>query len=176
MNDAHILGLATGSVFGFLLQRGRVLRFEKQLGAMMFQDMTIMKFMLSAMMVGMVGIYLMADAGLISLSIKSMNVGAIVIGGTVFGLGWAIAGYCPGTAPGALCEGRLHALFAIAGMLTGASLYARTYPALKATVLSWLEAGRITLPEVLDLSHWTVIACFWIVSLLFFLLFEKKGL
>ena len=34
------LGLVTGVAFGFLLQKGRVLRFGKQVGAMLFKDMT----------------------------------------------------------------------------------------------------------------------------------------
>ncbi|MBI4794082.1 MAG: YeeE/YedE family protein, partial [Deltaproteobacteria bacterium] len=59
-------GLFTGVLFGFLLQRGRVLRYDKQLGALRLQDMTIIKFMLSAVLVGMVGIYLFHDLGLIS--------------------------------------------------------------------------------------------------------------
>jgi hypothetical protein len=41
------LGLITGVCFGVLLQQGRVLRFEKQVGAMLLKDMTIMKFMMS---------------------------------------------------------------------------------------------------------------------------------
>ena len=53
MGTDQILGLATGIVFGFLLQKGRVLRFEKQIGAMLLKDMTILKFMLSAIIVGM---------------------------------------------------------------------------------------------------------------------------
>ena len=48
------LGLGTGVLFGFFLQKGRVLRFEKQIGAMLLKDMTILKFMLSAILVGMV--------------------------------------------------------------------------------------------------------------------------
>ena len=54
------LGLITGVCFGVLLQQGRVLRFEKQVGAMLLKDMTILKFMLSAILVGMVGIYLLS--------------------------------------------------------------------------------------------------------------------
>lgn len=176
MDNALWLGLVTGIVFGFLLQKGRVLRFEKQVGAMLLQDMTIMKFMMSAMLVGMVGIYLMADAGLIVLSIKAMNVGAITVGGSLFGLGWAIMGYCPGTALGALGEGRLHAAFAIAGMIAGAALYARAYPFLKSTLLAWKDFGSVTLPGLLGVSPWSVIAAFWIIALLVFLWFENKGL
>lgn len=48
MNTEQWLGLITGILFGFLLQKGRVLRFDKQIGAMLLQDMTIFKFMLSA--------------------------------------------------------------------------------------------------------------------------------
>ena len=54
------LGLITGILFGALLQQGRVLRFEKQVGAMLLKDMTILKFMLSAIIVGMIGINLLA--------------------------------------------------------------------------------------------------------------------
>ena len=51
MSTGQILGLITGILFGFLLQKGRVLRFDKQVGAMLFKDMTIFKFMLSAILV-----------------------------------------------------------------------------------------------------------------------------
>ena len=50
MNIDQILGLITGVAFGFLLQKGRVLRFDKQVGAMLLKDMTIFKFMLSAIL------------------------------------------------------------------------------------------------------------------------------
>ena len=50
-------GLLTGIFFGFLLQKARVVRYDKQIGALRFQDMTIVKFMLSAIIVGMVGVH-----------------------------------------------------------------------------------------------------------------------
>ena len=63
MTTAQILGLMTGIAFGFLLQKGRVLRFDKQLDAMLLKDMTIMKFMMSAILVGMVGILALSGMG-----------------------------------------------------------------------------------------------------------------
>ena len=57
MNAEMIYGLVTGVFFGFLLQKGRVVRYDKQIGALRFQDMTIVKFMMSAIIVGMVGIH-----------------------------------------------------------------------------------------------------------------------
>ena len=175
MNEL-LLGLATGFVFGFLLQKGRVLRFEKQVGAMLLRDMTILKFMLSAIIVGMVGIYLLRDLGVIALSHKSMNLGAVAVGGLLFGAGWSVMGYCPGTAVGALGEGRWHALFVIAGMLAGAALYAEFYPQLSATVLQWKEFGKLGLPEALGVSPWLVIAIFIPVVLALFAWFEKMKL
>lgn len=176
MNTEQWLGLATGILFGFLLQKGRVLRFDKQIGALLLQDMTILKFMLSSILVGMIGILALSDLGIITLSHKPMNVGAVVVGGALFGAGWAIMGFCPGTSVGALGEGRWHALFAIAGMVVGAAIYAEIYPLVQATVISWQDFGKIGLPEVLDLSTWLVVAGFWGVSLLLFLLFEQRGL
>lgn len=176
MNTEQWLGLITGILFGFLLQKGRVLRFEKQVGAMLLQDMTIFKFMLSAILVGMVGILFLADQGIITLSRKPMNVGAILVGGGLFGAGWAIMGFCPGTSVGALGEGRWHAVFAIIGMLAGAALYAELYPVFKTTVLAWKDFGKIGLPEVLMVSPWIIVSIFWAGTLAAFVWFEKKGL
>jgi uncharacterized membrane protein YedE/YeeE len=176
MNTAQWLGLLTGVLFGFLLQKGRVLRFDKQVGAMLLTDMTIFKFMLSAILVGMVGILWLSSMEIITLSHKSMNVGAVVIGGALFGAGWAIMGFCPGTSLGALGEGRWHAVFAILGMVAGAALYAESYPFLKATVLSWKDFGKIGLPEAIHLSQWIILPLFWVGTITLFVWFEKKNL
>lgn len=171
-----IIGLITGVLFGFLLQKGQILRFEKQVGFMLLKDMTIIKFMMTAVLVGMVGVYACHEAGLIALSPKATNVGALVIGGLIFGIGWAIAGFCPGTSVGALAEGRWHALWAIIGMFVGAAAYARAYPALKTSVLTWGNYGKITLPEVLSVSPWIVILAWIFAGIVFFVWAEKKGL
>lgn len=176
MNNAQWLGLITGIAFGYLLQKGRVLRFDKQLGAMLLKDMTILKFMLSAILVGMVGILALSEIGIIKLGHKPMNLGAILIGGTLFGGGWAIMGFCPGTSVGALGEGRWHAIFAIAGMIVGAAIYAELYPFFKSTVLAWVDYGKIGLPDVLGISPWIIVIAFWAICIPLFLWFEKKGL
>jgi len=176
MSTEQLLGLITGVLFGFLLQKGRVLRFDKQLGALLLNDMTIFKFMLSSILVGMVGITLLSSSGIITLGHKPMNVGAVVLGGALFGAGWAIMGFCPGTSVGALGEGRWHAIFAVLGMVTGAALYAELYPFFKSTVLAWKNFGKIGLPDVTGLSPWILIALFWAGTISLFFWFEKKGL
>ncbi|MFZ5774380.1 MAG: DUF6691 family protein [Thermodesulfobacteriota bacterium] len=176
MNTDQWLGLATGIAFGFLLQKGRVLRYEKQLGAMLLKDMTIFKFMLSAILVGMVGITTLTQAQIITLSHKPMNLGAVLLGGGLFGTGWAIMGFCPGTSVGALGEGRWHAIFAIIGMILGAALYAELYPFFKETVLAWKDFGKIGLPETLGVSPWIVVLLLFATILPLFRWFEQKGL
>ena len=176
MTVDQILGLLTGIAFGFLLQKGRVLRFEKQLGALLFKDMTIFKFILSAILVGMVGILVLSDMEVIKLSHKPMNVGAVIVGGALFGTGWAIMGYCPGTSIGALAEGRWHALFAIIGMVTGAAIYAELYPFFLKNVLAWKDFGKIGLPDVLNISGWVIVPAFWALTIGLFVWFEKKKL
>lgn len=172
MNEI-ILGLATGIIFGALLQVGGVVRFEKQVGAMLLKDMTIFKFMLSAIIVGMIGINGLADLGVIDLKVKGLALGPNLLGGLIFGLGWAIAGYCPGTALGAVGEGRWHAIWALLGMVAGAALYAEAYPIMKKTVLTWGVYGKLTLAQHLDVNHWLLIAGFTVVFCGMFWLFEK---
>lgn len=174
--SSQLLGLLTGMAFGFLLQKGRVLRFEKQVGAMRLTDMTILKFMLSAILVGTVGVHLLSGRGAIALSHKPMNVGAVVCGGILFGAGWAVMGFCPGTSLGALGEGRWHAIFAVVGMVFGAALYARLFPVLNSTVLAWKDFGKIALPQVLGVSPWLVIAVLWAGTIGLFVWFEQRGL
>jgi hypothetical protein len=170
------LGLITGVCFGALLQQGRVLRFEKQVGAMLLKDMTIMKFMMSAILVGMVGVHLAVALGLAQLGPKATQIAANGVGGILFGLGWAVMGFCPGTSVGAVAEGRWHALFAIAGMLVGAALYAEAYPYLEKNLLAMGGFGKLTLPGVLGMSAWAVIPILGLVFILVFVFFEKKGL
>lgn len=173
MNVELILGLATGIAFGFILQKARVLRFEKQLGALLFKDMTIIKFMFSAIAIGMIGIFILSDIGFIQLSHKSMNVGGVLIGGGLFGIGWAIFGYCPGTAMGAVGEGRWGALFGIFGMLLGAGIYAQLYPFFKTNVLAWSDLGKVSISDITGVPYGLLVIVFLICIYFLFLLCER---
>ena len=176
MTNQLIYGLGTGILFGFFLQRGQVLRYDKQIGALRLMDMTILKFMLTAIFVGSVGIYLLKDLGLVKLSIKSTVLGATIIGGLIFGLGWGLLGYCPGTSMGAIGEGRWDGLWGLLGMLAGAAVYAESYPLMKRTVLTWGDLGKITLPGILGINHWIVVPVFVLAGVGLFYWFEKKNL
>lgn len=174
--DLTINGLITGIVFGFLLQKGRVLRYDFQIGALRLLDMKILKFFFSAILVGMVGVQILYMYGLARPMILPTNIGANIIGGLTFGLGWAIVGYCPGTSVGALGEGRTDAFWGILGMLAGAGLFAKAYPMLRDTVMQWGREGSITLPQILGVNEWVVIVPFVAIGISLFVWLEKKGI
>jgi hypothetical protein len=160
-----IYGLLTGIMFGFLLQKGGVVRYDKQIGALRFLDMTIIKFMMSSIMVGMV-----------QFLFKPVILGENIAGGMLFGLGWGLLGYCPGTQGGALGEGRWDSLWGILGMTVGAGLYAETYPFLMERVLGWGFFGSLTVPQLIGINKWFYIIIFVAAVIAMFRWFEKKGL
>jgi uncharacterized protein len=153
-----LLGLLIGIAFGFLLQKGGVTTFDVILGQLLLEDFTVVKIMLSAVLVGMIGVHLLRSAGLAELHPKSGSVGASAAGGLIFGVGFGTLGYCPGTVAGAIAQGWLDALFGgLVGMLIGAGLLAAIYPKLDATILHKGEFGDLTLPKLFGVNVWAVI-------------------
>jgi uncharacterized membrane protein len=91
----YIAPILIGIVFGFLLQRTQITKFETIVNVLRFKDLTVIKFMMSAIAVAMVGLYLMVDNGLIPNIIRyisPLRIGAIAVGGTIFGVGFALLG------------------------------------------------------------------------------------
>ena len=174
MNMTQLLGLVTGILFGVLLQKAHILRFEKVINALLIKDATVIKFLLAAVLVGMIGIRILADAGFITFAHKSMNVGGVLLGGVLFGIGLPFMGFCPGTSGAAVAEGRWHAIFAVLGMLTGGVVFAALYPFFRSTVLSWKDFGTIGLPEAFGVSAWVVIPIVALAILSAFMWFEKN--
>jgi len=152
------LGLLMGIVFGFLLQRGGATEYDVIIGQLLLTDFTVVKIMLSAVVTGMVGVYAMRSLGWVQLHPKPGSVGMSVVGGLIFGVGFAVLGYCPGTAAGAVGQGRMDALVGgVVGMLVGSGLFAALYPRLQKPVLLKGDFGQVTLPEVLKVNAWVVV-------------------
>jgi hypothetical protein len=153
-----VLGLLMGIAFGFFLQTGGVTQYNVILGQLLLDDFTVVKVMLSAVVVGMLGIHLMYSRGIVALHPKPGSIGSTVIGGIIFGMGFAVLGYCPGTVSGAIGQGSLDALFGGAvGILIGAGLFASLYPWLDRTVLWRGEFTYQTIPERLGVNPWIVV-------------------
>lgn len=155
----YLLGLVFGFCFGFLLQKGGVTRYEIILNQLLLEDFTVLKIIFTAVAVGMVGVYAMKQAGWIELHKKSGSLGTSVPGPLLFGIGFGLLGYCPGTGVGAAGHGALDALVGgVGGMLIGSSIYAAVYPSLKESVLNKGSFGDKTLLDVLPIcSPWAVI-------------------
>lgn len=144
------LGLAMGFCFGFLLQRGGVTRYDVILGQLLLRDWTVVKVILTAIVVGMLGIEALRCTGWVTLHKKPGALGSTVLGGLIFGAGFALLGYCPGTMAGASGQGSLDALVGgIPGMLAGAALFAILYPKLQGGILNAGSFGDITLDRLL---------------------------
>ncbi|MHB8995842.1 MAG: DUF6691 family protein [Armatimonadota bacterium] len=151
------LGLLLGVIFGFLLHKGGVTDYNVLLAQLLLQDFTVIKVMLSAIIVGMIGVHLLRSLGLVQLHPKPGSVGTVVIGGLLFGVAFGLLGYCPGTGLAAAAHGTLDALAGVAGMILGAGLFAWLYPWLLPRVLQRGDFGELTLPQLLRASPWAVI-------------------
>ena len=170
-------GFLFGIIFGFLLQKGGVTKFDVIVGQLLLNDFTVVKIMLSAVVTGMIGIHLMKSLGWIQLNPKSGSWGKNAIGGLIFGLGFALLGYCPGTIAGAIGNGYLDALVGgLAGILLGSGLFAAAYPSLRDGILKKGDFGNLTLPRLFKVSDWAVIVPLSILIVFLLYLMERAGL
>ncbi|TWT94851.1 hypothetical protein Pla108_37020 [Botrimarina colliarenosi] len=158
--DRLLLGLATGVVFGFLLQKGRVAKFEVIVEQLRLRDWTVVRIMGTAVVVGSIGVYALVAIDEASLHIRPVLLGGVLGGAVCFGVGMAVFGYCPGTSIAGSGEGRRDALVGLAGMFTGALGFVGAFPSLQPLIKGMGDWGRITFPEVTGTSPWL-----WIVGL-----------
>jgi hypothetical protein len=172
-----VWGFVFGIVFGFLLQKGGVTNYDIILGQLLLEDFTVLKIMLSAVITGMIGIHLMKSLGWIQLNPKAGSWGKNAIGGLIFGLGFAVLGYCPGTIAGAIGNGYLDALVGgLAGILLGSGLFAAAYPRLKKRILKLGDFGNLTVPKLVKVNDWAVIVPLSVILVLVLYLIERAGL
>ena len=169
------LGLAVvfGIVFGFLLHRGRVADYNTIVNQFRFRDFTVLKIMMTAIIVGGVGVFAMKDAGLVQWHIKNADMLAVALGAGLFGIGMVIYGYCPGTALAAIGAGSVHALVGALGMVAGAIAYAFAFDTIKATILPVAQWGKLQLPALLGVSPWTIFAVLAGLALVMFVTIER---
>lgn len=166
-----LLGLCFGFIFGFLLQKGGVGQYDILVGALLLRDFTVFKIILSAILVGMVGVFMLHRLGLVKLHIKPLRYGPNIIGGLIFGIGFGLSGYCPGTGAVAFAQGNYDALFAMLGLVAGSYAYAVMSDFLGRTVLKWGDRGKMTFLDVVPAPHPAIIGGMAVlISLALFLL------
>jgi hypothetical protein len=131
-------------LFGYVLQRAGATDYDAIATMFLLDDLHLMGVMGIAVVVAGIGLGIVrrSRSGALSayarvITTKPMKPG-LVVGAMLFGAGWAITGTCPGTGLAQLGEGRLMALFTIAGMFIGTAAYLRV----GARVESWLDRAR----------------------------------
>lgn len=147
-----IIGFLIGCAFGAILFMGGATSYRRILGTLLLKDMTIIKLMCTAIGVGTLGIYLLDLNGLAHMSVKPAYVGGVAIGGLVFGIGWAISGYCPGTCVVGASEGKFDAIFTVLGGLVGAFLFSLAFPYIEGMLIEPMNFGSITLRDLTGVS------------------------
>lgn len=120
-----------GAVFGFILQRVGATDYDAIANMFLLEDLHLAGVIGVAMIVAGLGLGWVrrARSGALAryagfIVPKPMKPG-LVVGALLFGAGWALTGTCPGTGLAQLGEGKLMALFTVAGMFIGAAAHLR---------------------------------------------------
>ncbi len=139
--------LILGTVFGFILSRSGAADYGFIQGMFLFTEFQLYGIIAVAVMVTAPGIWLIKQRGRtvlgqrVSIETKALHRGNVA-GGVLFGIGWSLAGMCPGPILVNIGEGKIYALAALAGALVGAGLLGSLYPALQRPLaLPPLDAG-----------------------------------
>jgi uncharacterized membrane protein YedE/YeeE len=168
-----MIGFLIGCAFGAILYLGGASSYRNILGTLLLKDMTIIKLMMTAIGVGTLGIYLLDLGQLAHMSVKPAYLWGIAAGGAIFGIGWAVSGYCPGTCVVGTAEGKLDAVATLIGALVGAFLFAIAFPRLDALLIQNANFGNITLSDLIGVPGF-YIAVAMSAALLFLAFFVVK--
>jgi uncharacterized protein len=157
------IALAIGGAFGWTLERAGLGSARKLAGQFYLTDFTVVKVMFTAIVTAALGVFWLGWIGVLDLArvyVPETFVAPQIVGGLVFGAGFAAAGLCPGTSCVAAASGRRDGLMVVAGLFAGVLLFGlalglepvdRFY---RSTAI-----GVRTLPEQLNVSYgWTVFA------------------
>lgn len=161
MSDV-LRALVLGFLFGWTLHKGGLTQYARIVGVYRLRDLGVLEFMLAALAVG--AVLIQAAAGLGSatmLPVPPTHVLANLLGGVVFGVGMATAGYCPGTILAECGEARLDAAVAgLSGLFVGALLFGAAQPVLMPSLAAVGSWGRVTLASMSGASPMLVAVVF----------------
>jgi hypothetical protein len=153
------VALLLGFVFGWFLERGGLGSARKLAGQFYLTDLTVLKVMFSAILTAMLGAFWLAKLGVLDLAqvyVPATYVLPQLVGGLVFGIGFAVGGLCPGTSCVAAATGRKDGLAVMAGMCAGILLFSEFLPQLQGFYDS-TPLGSATLPGILGVSRGLVV-------------------
>ena len=139
-----MLFVVYGIAFGWILSRSGAADYNFIQGMFLFTDLQLYGILASGVLFTAIGLQVLRRVGRtasgepLSITAKPETRGTLV-GGMIFGVGWAITGMCPGPIVVNIGEGKLYAIAAFAGMLAGTYLVGLFYQQL---------SGPLGLPEI----------------------------
>ncbi len=149
-----LIGLLIGIGFGFALEQAGFSSSRKLAGMFYGYDTTVIKVFFTAAIVALVGSQLLSFFGLLNLNqvfVNEFYVASSIVGGVIMGAGFIMGGFCPGTGLSAMSIGKIDAIIFFAGGLTGAFLFAETYPLIEKLANSGYK-GPVKVNEALGMS------------------------
>jgi hypothetical protein len=170
-----VLAVVFGGAFGWLLHRGRVTDYNVIVNQFRWKDCTVIKVMLTAIVVGGLGVLLFVHLGLAKWHVRDANMLGVIVGGGLFGVGMVLYGYCPGTALAAVGTGSLHALVGVFGMIAGAILYAYSFDWVRSAILPVWKLGKVTLSDVTGIPLLVIYLLLAALALVMFGFLEKRS-
>lgn len=172
-----VKALALGILFGWALHKAGLTHYARIVNVYRFRDMTVMRFMLTALLVGGFAIQTGVDLGFAATApVPPTSMLANVIGGVLFGIGMATAGYCPGTIVAEAGEGRLDAWLAgLSGLIVGAIVFGLLQPMIMPILAPVGALGRVTFASLASASPWLVLLVFGQVVVLVLTLIARVG-
>ena len=168
---ALFLALLLGLAFGFALERAGFGSSRRLAGIFYFRDMAVLKVMFTAVVTAMLGLSYAVAMGWIAMEqvyLMPSIYGAQVVGGLVFGVGFVISGWCPGTAAVGVASGKLDALVFLGGATLGSILFNELFP-LIGPLYAWGDSGASFAFASLGMSQagfaflftLAAVGCFW---------------
>ncbi|HLT64778.1 MAG: YeeE/YedE thiosulfate transporter family protein [Myroides sp.] len=125
-----ILYIVLGVVFGITMYKAETASWFRIVEMFQFQSFHMFGFIGSALIIGVIGIQIIkrknakdVDGHPIVINPKDKSLSRYLLGGTAFGLGWALIGACPGPIFVLLGAGTYSIIIVILAALTGTWLY-----------------------------------------------------
>ena len=137
------MSLLLGFGFGFALEQAGFGSSRRLAGIFYFRDMTVLRVMFTAMVTAMLGLQLALALGVVSaeqIYFLPTIYGAQIVGGLLFGVGFVLSSWCPGTAAVGLASGRLDALIFLGGAALGSILFNEFY-GIVGPLATWGDSG-----------------------------------
>ncbi|MCB1548664.1 MAG: YeeE/YedE family protein [Hyphomicrobiaceae bacterium] len=152
--SAILIGLASGIVFGFALEKSRVFEPGIIVGQLQLRNFVMLKIFLTAVITGLVVLAVLNGVFGVKLHLKPLVWQADIIGGLLLGVGIALAGACPGTSMAQIGAGYRDAWFVVLGGIAGALFYGYND---KAITGYFAEKGsKLGVDQMVGLPFWLV--------------------